>query len=108
MAMTPNGEPSRASGSGPSKSTTSAGDMVRVTRDARIIDLRRDGHTYVHFGSLVGVSKSTVFDAIKRWMDDNHPQEVAAASLLSILPVLAVFLVVQPYIRRGMTAGVDR
>jgi hypothetical protein len=70
--------------------------MVRVTRDARIIDLRRDGHTYVHFGSLVGVSKSTVFDAIKRWMDDNHPQE-AAASLMSILPVLAVFLVVQRY-----------
>ncbi|MDP9255958.1 MAG: helix-turn-helix domain-containing protein [Actinomycetota bacterium] len=73
MATSPSGEPSRASGSAPSKSTTSAEDMVRVTRDARIIDLRRDGHTYVQIGSLVGVSKSTVFDAIKRWMDANGP-----------------------------------
>jgi ABC-type glycerol-3-phosphate transport system permease component len=28
-------------------------------------------------------------------------------SLMSILPVLAVFLVAQRYIPRGMTAGVD-
>jgi raffinose/stachyose/melibiose transport system permease protein len=39
---------------------------------------------------------------------DNHPQEVAAAALMSILPVFIVFLVAQRYIRRGMTAGVDR
>ena len=73
MATTPNGEPTRASGSGPSKSKTSAEDMVRVTRDAKIIDLRRDGHTYVQIGSIVGVSKSTVADAVKRWMDANGP-----------------------------------
>jgi hypothetical protein len=47
--------------------------MVRVTRDAKIIDLRRDGHTYVQIGQAVGVSKSTVFDAIKRWMEANGP-----------------------------------
>jgi hypothetical protein len=48
-------------------------DMVRVTRDAKIIDLRRDGLTYVQIAPLVGVSKSTVADAIKRWMDANGP-----------------------------------
>ena len=47
--------------------------MVRVTRDAKIIDLRRDGHTYVQIGSIVGVSKSTVADAVKRSMDANGP-----------------------------------
>jgi hypothetical protein len=47
--------------------------MVRVTRDAKIIDLRRDGLTYVQIAPLVGVSKSTVADAIKRWMDANGP-----------------------------------
>jgi Homeodomain-like domain-containing protein len=48
-------------------------DMVRVTRDAKIIDLRRDGLTYVQIAPLVGVSKSTVADAIKRWMDAKGP-----------------------------------
>jgi hypothetical protein len=47
--------------------------MARVTRDAKIIDLRRDGLTYVQIGSIVGISKSTVADAIKRWMDANGP-----------------------------------
>lgn len=67
------GEGSRASGSAPSKSTTSAEDMVRVTRDAKIVDLRREGHTYVQIGQAVGVSTSTVFNAIKRWMEANGP-----------------------------------
>jgi hypothetical protein len=68
-----NNEKSRASGSAPSKPKTSAEDMVRVTRDAKIIDLQRDGHTYVQIGALVGVPKSTVADAVKRWMDANGP-----------------------------------
>jgi hypothetical protein len=73
MATTPSGEPSRASESGPSKSTTSAEHMVRATRDAQIIELRIDGHTYVKIGSLLGVPKSTVADAIKRWLEANGP-----------------------------------
>jgi Homeodomain-like domain len=73
MPNTPSGEPHRASGSAPSKSKTSAEDLVRVTRDAKIIDLRRDGHTYIQIGVLVGVPKSTVADAVKRWMAEHGP-----------------------------------
>jgi hypothetical protein len=42
-------------------------------RDEKIVDLRRDGLTYVQISSIVGVPKSTVADAIKRWMDANGP-----------------------------------
>jgi hypothetical protein len=73
MASNPSGESSRASESGPSKSTTSAEHMMRVTRDAKIIDLRRDVQTYVQISSIVGVPKSTVADAVKRCMEANGP-----------------------------------
>ena len=38
---------------------------MRVTRDAKIIELRRDGQTYVQINAIVGVPKSTVADAVK-------------------------------------------
>jgi len=82
------GEPACASGSGPSKSKTSAEDMVRVTRDAKIIDLRRDGHTYVQIGTTVGVPKSSVADAVKRRMDANGPSTEQVEELRQLSPRL--------------------
>ena len=46
---------------------------MRVTRDAKIIELRRDGQTYVQISAIVGVPKSTVADAVKRWLEANGP-----------------------------------
>jgi hypothetical protein len=46
---------------------------MRVMRDEKIVALRRDGHTYVEISSIVGAPKSTVADAIKRWMEANGP-----------------------------------
>jgi transposase len=52
-----------------------------VTRDAKVVDLRRDGLTYVQISSAVGVPKSTVADAIKRWMGANGPSAVQVEEL---------------------------
>lgn len=65
--------PTRRGGSSPNRSTTGPDDLVRVMRDERIIELRRDGHTYVQIGSIIGVPRSTVADAVKRWMGANGP-----------------------------------
>jgi hypothetical protein len=46
---------------------------MRVMRDEKIVALRSDGHTYVEISTIVGAPKSTVADAIKRWMDANGP-----------------------------------
>jgi hypothetical protein len=52
----------------------SAEHMMRATRDAKIVELRRDGQTYVQISAIVGVPKSTVVaDAVKRWLEANGP-----------------------------------
>jgi hypothetical protein len=73
MATSPSSGSSRASGSAPSKPTTGRDDLVRVMRDEKIVALRRDGHTYVEISTIVGAPKSTVADAIKRWMAEHGP-----------------------------------
>ena len=67
------GEKSRASGSGPSKPQNGPDDLVRVMRDEKIVDLRREGLSLVAIGAIVDAPKSTVKDAIDRWMSANGP-----------------------------------
>ena len=74
----------RASGSGPSKAKTGPDDLVRVLRDEKIIELRRDGLTYVQIGLAIGIPKSTVADAIKRWMDERSPTREQVEELREI------------------------
>ena len=77
-------EKTRASGSAPSKAKTGPEDLVRLLRDEKIIELRRDGLTYVQIGLVVGIPKSTVADAIKRWMDERSPASEQVEELREI------------------------
>jgi hypothetical protein len=78
------GGKSRASGSGPSKPQNGPDDLVRVMRDEKIVDLRREGLSLVQIGAIVDVPKSTVKDAIDRWMTANGPSAEQVEELRQI------------------------